>query len=733
MRVQFSVLGPVRAWRGPVELNVGPNQQRAILTLLLVRANQLVPVDDMMDLLWEEKPPASAVNVVHKYIGSIRRLLEPGLAARASGRWVTRYGVAYRLAADENMLDLIAFRRMVKDAHAAERPADALDLLLKALDLRRGACGGDLDLYGRGGDYFTTVDQEYVAAIAEAADAALASAQPQRMLALLKHVAAGEPLNESLQARLMLMLAATGQQALALAHYQAIRKRLGDELGVDPGTEMRTAYGKVLQQDYPADPAVTAGSAAGPGGQAVTSYSPLVPPAQLPADLPAFAGREPELWQVAQMLGPGGDGPAVAICAIDGMAGIGKTTFAIHWAHRIAKHFTDGQLYLNLRGFDSSGPAAAPADALYALLYSLGVPASHIPDGLDARAGLYRSVLAGRRVLVVLDNARDAQQVRPLLPGSPGCLVMATSRNPLIGLAMADGARLLTLDLPSLPAALQTLERRLGADRVAAEPAAVEEIIQLCGRLPLALAIVCARAAAHPGFTLGSIARDLRRTRGRLDAFAAGPAADARSVFSWSYRRLSPQACRLFRLLSLPSPADITVAASASLLGVPPDEATRLIAELAGTALLTEHQPGRYSFHDLIRAYATELLEATDTDTDCHEALARLLDHYLHSSYAEPTAPGRPPPGVTPERFSDHESAMLQEGRARKGLGIVRSKLGQHDDAVEDLMRALILLRRAGHRPQEAETLLALADALAAQGQHDAAFDAWQQASRIRT
>jgi DNA-binding SARP family transcriptional activator/tetratricopeptide (TPR) repeat protein len=734
MRVQFSVLGPVRAWRGPVELNVGPNQQRAILTLLLVRANQLVPVDDMMELLWEEKPPASAVNVVHKYIGSIRRLLEPGLAARASGRWVTRHGVAYRLAADENMLDLIAFRRMVKDARAAERPADTLDLLLDALTLRRGACGGGLDRCGRGGDYFTTVDREYVAAVAEAADAALASAQPQRILALLKQVAVDEPLNESLQARLMLVLAATGQQALALAHYQAIRERLGDELGVHPGTEMRTAYGKVLQQDYPADLADQVVTAGGQG------YAPLVPPAQLPADLPTFAGRESELWHVAQMLGPGGDCPTVAVCAIDGMAGIGKTTFAIHWAHRIAKHFADGQLYLNLRGFDSSGAATAPADALYALLCSLGVPASYIPDGLDARAGLYRSVLAGKRVLIVLDNARDVQQVRPLLPGSPGCLIIATSRNPLIGLAMTDGARLLTLNLPSLPTAMQTLERRLGAGRVAAEPAAVEEIIQLCGRLPLALAIVSARAAAHPGFTLGSIAGDLRRTQGRLDAFAAGTAADARSVFSWSYRQLSPQACRLFRLLSLPSPVDITVAAGASLLGVPPDEATRLIAELADTALLTEHQPGRYSFHDLIRAYAAELLQTTDTDTDCHEALARLLDHYLHSSYAaqvelepheEPIAPGQPPPGVTPERFSDHESAMLQEGRARKGLGIVRSKLGQHDDAVEDLMRALILLRQAGHRPQEAETLLALGDALAAQGRHDAAFDACQQASRI--
>jgi len=204
MSVQFSVLGPVRAWRGPVELKVGPNQQCAVLALLLVRANQLVPVEDIMELLWEENPPTSAVNVVHKYIGSIRHLLEPGLKARASGRWLTRHGVAYRLAADENMSDLLTFRRIVKDARsagAANRPADALDLLLEALALRRGACAEGLDLGGRSRNYFAAVDQEYVAAVAEAADTALASGQPLRILTLLRQVAVGESLNEALRGR----------------------------------------------------------------------------------------------------------------------------------------------------------------------------------------------------------------------------------------------------------------------------------------------------------------------------------------------------------------------------------------------------------------------------------------------------------------------------------------------------------------------------------------------------
>jgi DNA-binding SARP family transcriptional activator len=375
-QVHFGMLGPIRAWRGPIELNLGSNQQQTILALLLIRANCLVSIDDLTELLWEEQPPASAVNVIHKHIGAIRRLLEPDLAARAGGRWLTRHGTAYRLATAADTSDLISFRRMVQDAasaYAANQPANALELLTEALGLRRGACGEGLDLCGRTRAYFSAVDQEYVAAVGQAADAALASARPRGILPLLRQFAASEYLDESLQARLMLVLAANGQQALALAHYQQVRERLESELGVDPGSELRDAHARVLRQESPS------------GGQPVVSRSspdvpsPLVAPAQLPADLPSFAGRETELSQVAQMLGPDDGCPTVGICVIDGMAGIGKTTFAIHWAHRVAGHFQDGQLYLDLRGFDASGFATAPADALYALLCSLGCPPGIYP------------------------------------------------------------------------------------------------------------------------------------------------------------------------------------------------------------------------------------------------------------------------------------------------------------------------------------------------------------------
>jgi DNA-binding SARP family transcriptional activator/AcrR family transcriptional regulator len=390
VNVQFSLLGPVRAWRGLAELDMGPNQQRATLALLLVRANQLVSIQDMIELLWEQDPPGSSVNAIHKYIGSIRRLLEPDLEARASGRWLIRHGGGYRLAADENTSDLIAFRRMVKDARSAraqDRPADAFDLLLAGLVLRRGACGEGLDLHGRNRDYFTAVDQEYVAAAAEAADVALATVQAPRILPILRQAALGEPLNESLQARLILVLAATGQQALALSHYQVVRDRLSDELGVDPGAEMCAAHSRVLRQEFSAaalgdlsNAAITAGiagrspgTADPPGGQAFPGSSspcvaPLVPPAQLPPDLPTFAAREPELSQLSGLLTPRGESPGtVVVCAIDGMVGMGTATVAVHLAHHVARHRDDGQLDLDLRGFTSSVSPAAPADALRAL------------------------------------------------------------------------------------------------------------------------------------------------------------------------------------------------------------------------------------------------------------------------------------------------------------------------------------------------------------------------------
>jgi tetratricopeptide (TPR) repeat protein len=394
-----------------------------------------------------------------------------------------------------------------------------------------------------------------------------------------------------------------------------------------------------------------------------------VVPRQLPPAVRHFAGRVAEVKVMEGLLDEAADaGGTVVITAIDGTAGIGKTAMAVHWAHRVAGEFPDGQLYVNLRGFDPAGSVMAPAEAVRRFLDALGVPAERIPVDLDAQAALYRSELAGRRMLVVLDNARDTAQVRPLLPGAPGCLVLVTSRNQLSGLVAADGAHPITLDVLSVAEARELLAHRLGHDRTAAEPEAVAEIITACARLPLALAIVAARAATHPHLSLQTLAGELHDTQGRLDTLSTDdPYTDVRAVFSWSYHALSPAAARLFRLLGLHPGPDISAAAAASLAGLPPARVPPLLAELTRAHLTAEHCPGRYAFHDLLRAYATERAHTSDPDEQRRAATTRMLDHYLHTAHTAERLlyPQRDPivltpinPGVVPERLSDHRQAL---------------------------------------------------------------------------
>jgi tetratricopeptide (TPR) repeat protein/transcriptional regulator with XRE-family HTH domain len=400
--------------------------------------------------------------------------------------------------------------------------------------------------------------------------------------------------------------------------------------------------------------------------------APETVPRQLPAAVPDFTGREAELTALTRMLDKaetGGPG-TVVISAIGGTAGVGKTALALYWAHQVAGQFPDGQLHANLRGFDPAGTPVAPADAIRGFLDALGVPPGGIPPNPDAQAGLYRTLLADKRMLILLDNARDEQQVRPLLPASPASLVLVTSRNQLTGLAAADGARTLTLDLLREVEAVQLLTARLGAGRARDEPEAVAEIATLCACLPLALAVAAARAAARPGFPLSALAAELRAAAGRLDALDAGePAASVQAVLSWSYHQLSPPSARMFRLLGLHPGPDITAPAAASLAAISEPEARRLLRDLTRACLITEHVPGRYGCHDLLRAYAAALTLDLDTQADRSAAVGRILDHYLHAAHdgrlrlmprssryeVVLTPPG---PGTVLRRFADYRQAM---------------------------------------------------------------------------
>jgi tetratricopeptide (TPR) repeat protein len=526
-------------------------------------------------------------------------------------------------------VDLEVFDKDVgraRQARGAGDPATAVALLRGALALWRGpVCDGlsspFLDAQR------DRLNERRIDVVEECIELDLAVGGRADLLTELRQLVAEHPLRERLHGLLMLALYRSGRRADALAAFQDVRSLLRKELGVEPAAPLQRLHRQILTAD--SEVAVTAhpvdASPADGGHRPPT-------PAQLPHSIPGFSSRDAEIrWLNGLLAGVSQRGEIVAIT---GTAGVGKTALAVHWAHRVRDRFPDGQLYLNLRGFDPAGPAMEPTQAIRALLDAFAVPPDRFPVDLDAQAALYRTMLADRQMLIVLDNARDAEQVRPLLPGTPSSLVIVTSRNRLLSLIAADGACPLEPDLLSADQARGLLSGRLGRQRVAADPAAMDEIIAACAGLPLALSMVAARAAANSRLPLAELAEELRETRGRLPALGGDDTrTDLRAVFSWSYRALSAPAARLFRLLGLHAGPDIGVSAAASLAGLGVPEVRALLAELASAHLIADRGRGRFTFHDLLRAYAGELAVADDPAGERREAIRRVLDYYLHTAY----------------------------------------------------------------------------------------------------
>jgi DNA-binding SARP family transcriptional activator/tetratricopeptide (TPR) repeat protein len=618
--VRFAILGPIRAWHDDTELELGSRQQRLILALLLARAGQPVSAGELVDLLWETGPPASAANVVHRHIGLLRRVLEPGLPLRSAGSYLHRDDTFYRLRLDGAALDLADFREL----SAAGRYPEALRLW-------QGRCADGLDPVTRLHPAFLGVDTECLRVVRNAADAALLAGPVAPVLPALRLATELEPLDEALQARLLLVLGADGRQSEALAAFHDFRGRLVRELGVAPGVELKEAYDRLLHQR--AAPVVPE-----------KSTDPAVP-AQLPSDHPYFTGRGEILAAAERLLRADRDEgrPATAL-HLAGMPGTGKTTVAIHLAHRLAERYPDGQLYADLRGFDAAGAVPGPAEVLRAFLGALGVPPSGLPAELHALAGLFRSILARRRMLILLDNCRDWQQIRHLLPGTGDSLVITTSRRTSTGLLAIAGAHPLPLGPLTTAEARELLDRRLGTRRVAADPRATDEVIDRCGRLPLALALVATRALSTPGLSLAALANEL------------GPAG-LDDVFAGSYRALSPAAATMFRLLPGHPATDFSTEAVASLCGVPVRAARSQLLELTAY-LLVRPSRNRWGMHALLRAYAAGFGERQDD---------RLYDHYLLSAYAahrtlQPTVhlpePVTALSGITPETFGGSQESL---------------------------------------------------------------------------
>jgi DNA-binding SARP family transcriptional activator/tetratricopeptide (TPR) repeat protein len=672
--IEFGVLGPLTVCRDsrPVVLNAA--MLRGLLALLLHRSGQPLGVDSIVESLWPGQPPATARKTVQVYVGRLRRALGDAERIRHSAG-----GYTIIVAPDE--LDVTRFRGLIDAGRDVRRRGDlaAADrLLTEALGLWRGTPFADLDGTDVVAEETRLLEEQWLAAQELRAAVRLDLRRHHEVVADLAGLLTAHPYQERLASYLMVALYRSDRQSKALDLYRRVRDQLAEELGIEPGHTMSWLQQAILRGDgrlwqisvTELDGLNAAPTAAARPPHPLTPAATQAMPALLPPDVYGFTGRTEELASLDALLSKIGEQPtAVVISVVSGTAGVGKTALAVHWALRVRDRFPDGQLYVNLRGFDPTGTVVAPADAIRRFLDALAVPPQSIPADPAAQADLYRTLLADKTMLVLLDNARDPDQVRPLLPGAPGCLVLVTSRNRLTSLVAAEGAYPLPLDLLTPGEARDLLTRRLGPARVTAQPDEVDQLITHCARLPLALTIVAANAATHPHLRLAALADQLRHSRDRLDALSTSdtPSTDVRAVFSWSYQTLGADSARLFRLLGLHPGADISAPAVASLAALPADQVRLPLGHLAGAHLITEHTPGRYTFHDLLRAYAADLAHSIDPDEQRRAATGRILDHYLHSAYtsarllypAQGTLTLTPAsPGTTPEHPADYEQAV---------------------------------------------------------------------------
>ncbi|MEU0675830.1 tetratricopeptide repeat protein [Streptomyces sp. NPDC006172] len=636
--MRLHLLGPLELRLAGRALEVGQPRRRAVLAALAADAGRPVPVDALIDRVWDADPPEGARSVLYSHISRLRRLLDDaateggGRTAEGSALGIARASGGYVLEADDDAVDLLRFRALVARGRACPSAAERARVLREALDLWRGAPLPESS--GAWAERMRAVwSGERIEAALAWAGAVRDEGRSGEVPALLGPLAAEHPLSEPLAVMLVRALGEAGRTAEAVQAYTAAERQLTDELGVGPGRELRAVY-EELTGERDGGQRQSAAPCSAPAAAAVAT-APV--PAQLPMDVRPFTGRDEQLADLTEQL-LDGEGPcrtaAVVVSAVSGTAGVGKTALAVHWAHRVRDAFPEGQLYVDLRGYDPQEPVSA-AQALAGFLTALGVPGPQIPLRLDDRAARYRTAVDGRRLLVVLDNAASAAQVRPLLPGSPACRVLITSRDSLASLVSVHGAHRVVLDALS-PAEATALLRTLAGPRVDAEPAEAAALAEQCGRLPLALRVAAELVLSRPAEPLAALVAELRDRRRRLDLLDGDgdPRAAVRAVFSWSYDRLPELPARLFRLLGLHPGPDADVHSVAALAGESADRTRRALDVLAGAHLVGRTGPGRYGMHDLLRAYAGELSARHDAARERDAALARLLDHCLAASAA---------------------------------------------------------------------------------------------------
>ncbi len=619
MPIRIALLGEVAAQVGARPVDLGPPRQRCVLAALAVDAGQLVPADRLVSRVWGADTPRRGRATLHSHVSRLRGAFAGTLtiAHRSDG-------YALEIDQDELAVDLLRFRALRDQAECAGDDARTVALLTEAVALWRGE-----PLTGLSGEWVEAErdrwQQELWAAEQDLLDARLRTGQGEELVARLRARGTRHPLDERVAGQYMLALHRAGRSADALDHFRQLRDRLVEQLGTEPRGELQELHRRILA----ADPGLSA--APGPG----VTVAPM-PPRQLPAAPALFVGRREELDRLDAVLAPGGPGDPVAlISAIGGAGGIGKTWLALRWAHRNLDRFPDGQLFADLHGFSPAEQPARPVDVLGGFLEALGVGREHQPTGVEGRAGLYRTLVADRRLLVVLDNAATTEQVAALLPGGRHCTVLVTGRTRLRGLIARHGARPVPLGVLTDAEARTLLATALGPGRATAASPALAELAELCGGLPLALGLIAARAAADPRLPLGDVVADLR-TLGveALDSEdPTDPTASLPTVLSWSLRHLTEQQRTAFALLSIAPGPDIGLPAAACLTGLPEREAHATVQALADASLLDRLPAGRYGMHDLVRAYATTVA-ATLPGEVRETALHRVLDFYARTVHA---------------------------------------------------------------------------------------------------
>jgi DNA-binding SARP family transcriptional activator/Tfp pilus assembly protein PilF len=736
-------LGPLEVFADGEWTEVRAPKWRALLAALLTQPGRVVPTGSLVDELWGDDPPPGARKLVSGYVLRLRRLISD-----PEGRVLVTQAPGYRLVAARDELDACRFEDLLAAGRRSleeENAEKAAGLLAEALTLWRGPALADVPRRRLAAAEADRLEELRLAAVELRIEADIRCGRQAELVPELRQLTAGHPLRERFWHQLMRVLDASGRPAEALEVYVHARKVIAEELGADPGPELQQLHYSILV----GDPEHTAPLPI--AGQRPVVLAPPAVPRQLPSAARQFVGRTAELARLSAFVDETqGAAGAVAISAISGTAGVGKTALAVCWAHQVADRFPDGQLYVNLRGHDLGQPMLA-ADALAGFLRALAVAGREIPPEADERAALYRSLLTGRRMLVVLDNAESVEQVRPLLPGSPACAVVVTSRDTLSGLAARDGARRLDLDLLPLSDAVGLLRALIG-QAVDADPDAAVALAARCCRLPLALRVAAELAADRPDVSLADLASDLTDQQRQLDLLDAGgdPRTAVRAVFSWSYQHLDAGAARAFRLAGLHPGPDLDGYAAAALTASTVDQADHVLALLARAHLLQSAGPGRYNMHDLLRAYASELVTVQDGDEKQQAALTRLFDHYLHTAavamdtlfpgerHRRPriSPPATPVPPVTDSAVAlawlDAERATLVAvavhaashgwpGHATRLAATLFRYLdngGHNPEAITIHSQARHAARHAGDPTAEAEALTSLAVLDLRQGRH---------------